>query len=332
MVKISDYFRIVRGNATHLSTRLDSHDKEAVRLISSTSQNNGGNKMVFPETEETIYDHVITINNNGSIGYVFWHPYKFIASSDVTIIQLRSGTLNTYTALYLKTAIELQKNKFAYGYKISDDRLQNLMINVPITKNHHLDFKAMETVIKSKFSDLPVTKETKNSIEKSLSLMDINWKQFTVKEVLGTPLSGNDLPKYLRTEGTTPFVGSSASNNGLTGFIKKGDYTPKKYATNSISINRNGSVGYAFYHPYEAYFSGDTRYLKLSKNKNITPAIAIFITVAISQQKTQFGYGFKLGTKRLNNLIINLPVDKNGSPNWKFMDKYINSLPNSDLI
>ena len=51
------------------------------------------------------------------------------------------------------------------------------------------------------------------------------------------------------------FIGATATNNGVTDFV---DYTrkEKKVAAGVIGVNRNGSVGYAFYYPYQAYFSG----------------------------------------------------------------------------
>ncbi|MBM7545015.1 hypothetical protein JOC59_001753 [Weissella beninensis] len=66
----------------------------------------------------------------------------------------------------------------------------------------------------------------------------------------------------------------------------------------------------------------------------LTVEVGIFLATAISQQKSQFGYGFKLGTERLKNLLINLPMmtDNSNYPDFKFMKDYINSLPNGDLL
>lgn len=86
MIRLGDYFTIIRGNAKNLTDKQSSTDIKAVRLLSATSDNNGGSKFVIPQSDETVYSNTITINNNGSVGYVFYHPYKFIASSDVTII------------------------------------------------------------------------------------------------------------------------------------------------------------------------------------------------------------------------------------------------------
>ena len=37
-------------------------------------------------------------------------------------------------------------------------------------------------------------------------------------------------------------------------------------------------------------------------------------------------------SKNMKKMSIKLPADKNGNPDWDYMEKYIKSLPYSDLI
>lgn len=87
-----------------------------------------------------------------------------------------------------------------------------------------------------------------------------------------------------------------------------------------ISVNRNGSVGYSFYHSYPALFGNDTRKLipKYSDDH-----VAKFISFMISSQKEKYGYGYKMGTARLKRQKILLPINKDESINYDFMKKYI---------
>lgn len=332
MIKLGDYFNFKRGNATEISTKINSNSIDSVRLISATGYNNGGEISVIPGKKETIYENKITVGNNGSIGLgkAFFHPYKFIATSDVTVIFPIDGhNINLYEGLYLKTAMEKQKDQFAYGFKLSNERLKNLEVHLPVKTNNVIDWDKMNHTIRKLSDKVQHFGETNNSLDKSLDLSSRNWKSFSISNIFGKPISGNDYPQYLRIGGSTPFIGSSSKNNGITDYIGKTKYSNKKISKNVISVNRNGSVGYSFYHPYEAYFSGDTRYLKLD---NINKYIALFMTTVIMQQKDKFNYGFKLGSERLSSLKINLPVNMNGNPDWIFMEKYIKSLPNADFI
>ncbi|WP_251575665.1 restriction endonuclease subunit S [Limosilactobacillus agrestimuris] len=330
-IRVGDFFKVKRGNVKNLTGR-QNIGKTGVRLISATGFNNGGEISVKPKPGETIYENKLAIGNNGSVGLgkAFFHPYKFIATSDVTIIYPKDKhNINLEEGLYLATSLEQQRSKFAYGFKLSNERLKNLIINLPLDDNGKLDWKKMAQKVKSVRSGIQQFPITKNKMRDSISLNEKKWKQFTIKNIFGSPKSGKDYPQYLRIEGSTPFIGSSSQNNGITGFINLADNSPKSFEKNVISVNRNGSVGYSFYHPYLAYFSGDTRYFKLPiQNKYI----ALFLTTIIMQQKKQFGYGFKLGTNRIKELRINLPVNEIGEPDWKFIKNYMKSLPNADLI
>lgn len=120
-----------------------------------------------------------------------------------------------------------------------------------------------------------------------------------------------------------PYVGRTRFNNGVTDYITKTDNTPNTIYKNVIAVNRNGSTDYAFYHQYQAYFSGGVRVIRM---KHLNYAVGLFICTCIRQQRHQFNYGFELGRKRLLNLKINLPVTSTGEPDWKFMTDYMESM------
>lgn len=94
-------------------------------------------------------------------------------------------------------------------------------------------------------------------------------------------------------------------------------------------MNRNGSVGYSFYHPYKALFSNDTRKIRLEGK---TYYQNLFISNQLSMQKEKYGYGYKMGTERLKRQKIMLPTKDKLSPDWDFMDRYMRELENSMII
>ncbi len=65
---------------------------------------------------------------------------------------------------------------------------------------------------------------------------------------------------------------------------------------------------------------------------NLTPAIALFITTLIRQEKYRFNYGRKWHMDRMKESCIRLPVKTDGTPDWNFMEQYIKSLPYSSQI
>lgn len=96
-----------------------------------------------------------------------------------------------------------------------------------------------------------------------------------------------------------------------------------------ISVNRNGSVGYAFYHPYLALFGNDTRKLR---PKYPNKYISLFITVCIEKQRIKYGYGYKMGTARLKKQKILLPVNSENKPDWPAIERYMQHLELQKII
>ena len=154
-------------------------------------------------------------------------------------------------------------------------------------------------------------------------LNDVDWKEIFIEEVAEI-YSGKDIYERERTIGNTPYITATANNNGIGYFVGNENKTME---SECISVNRNGSVGYAFYHCYEALYGNDTRKLKpFIKNKYT----ALFITHAITSQKDKYGYGYKMGTGRLKRQKIMLPVS-DGEVNYKYMENFIKNIEQKQI-
>ena len=143
-----------------------------------------------------------------------------------------------------------------------------------------------------------------------------DWKGFFVEDVV-TILPGRDIYDAERIPGKTPYVSSSSVNNGICHFVNNANDTLE---ANCISVNRNGSVGFAFYHPYEALFSNDCRKLRPKYEGNY---ISLFIATQITAQRNKYSYGYKMGTARLKRQKIMLPTTDNGTPDYDYMEQYV---------
>jgi len=148
---IYDLFNLVRGNATDLSKRsLQELSKDSYAVISAKDQNNALLGFSKLKNGEVVYKNVITVNNNGSVGYSFYHAYTFIASSDVSVLtpkcDIDPAAMIFITRCLQNVAIE----KFAYGYKAANDRLRKTKILLPINDNGTPNFQFMEGYIKER--------------------------------------------------------------------------------------------------------------------------------------------------------------------------------------
>ena len=70
----------------------------------------------------------------------------------------------------------------------------------------------------------------------------------------------------------------------------------------------------------------------LIRNKKLNKYNGLFICTVLNQDVYKYSYGRARILDKIKQEIIKLPVDKNGNPDWDYMEKYIKSLPYSDLI
>lgn len=150
----------------------------------------------------------------------------------------------------------------------------------------------------------------------NLSLDNQNWKAFFIEDVAEIN-SGKDIYERERIEGSIPYITATANNNGIGYFVANEN---DSLESGCLSVNRNGSVGYCFYHPYKALYGNDTRKLRPKINNKY---VSLFISICITRQREKYGYGYKMGTGRLKRQRILLPVDEYNNPNWAFMEAYM---------
>lgn len=148
------------------------------------------------------------------------------------------------------------------------------------------------------------------------SLKARSWDAFFIEDIAEI-VSGRDIYEKERMDGLVPYITATANNNGIGYFVANNNETLE---SGCLSVNRNGSVGYCFYHPYEALYGNDTRKLRPYKNNRY---VALFISLCITKQRDKYGYGYKMGTGRLKRQKILLPVDASGNPDWDFMESYM---------
>lgn len=289
-------------------------------FIGATDNNNGITEFVS-NTNVSEDCNVLGVNYNGSVVENFYHPYTCIFSDDVKRFQTKQVQGNKYIYLFMKTVILQQKCKYAYGYKFNEKRMQKQSLLLPVDESGNPDYAFMEQYIKEREQQIiqNYIDYIGNNIQIEGGITPLNqkdWKEFFVEDVV-TILPGRDIYDAERIPGKTPYVSSSSVNNGICHFVNNANDTLE---ANCISVNRNGSVGFAFYHPYEALFSNDCRKLRPKYESNY---ISLFIATQITAQRNKYSYGYKMGTARLKRQKIMLPTTDNGTPDYDYMEQYV---------
>ena len=302
------------------------HTEGTVPYVSSTALNNGVDGFIGNDGSVRKFEDCITIANSGSVGSAFFHQYEFVASDHVT--QLKRKGLDKYAYLFMVPIINRLSEKYSFNREINDERIKREKLLLPVNKEGEIDFGFMSSFMQDVEADilkttLKVFKKRLNANENKMG--GVKWQAFFLEEIAQIS-SGKDIYERERTSGQTPYVTATANNNGIGYFVGNQNETLEK---GSLSVNRNGSVGYCFYHPYEALYGNDTRKLKPVKNNKY---ISLFISMCITNQRAKYGYGYKMGTGRLKRQKILLPVDSNKQPNWEYMETYMQNLEQKQLL
>ena len=119
--------------------------------------------------------------------------------------------------------------------------------------------------------------------------------------------------------GNIPYVGATNKNNGTMAFCGNLEKTTKGNCIVFV-CDGQGSVGYSFY-KHENFVGSTT--LKVGRNQYINKYNALFITTALDKNRIIYSFGYKRNEERLKNETVFLPVDKDGNPDYDFMEQFI---------
>ena len=153
----------------------------------------------------------------------------------------------------------------------------------------------------------------------NLSLDSRNWKEFFLEDIVSIN-GGKRLTKADMQLGNMPFIGASELNNGITAFTCS---INESLDNNVLGVNYNGSVGFAFYHPYRAIFSDDVKRIKWKSSLHNNRYTLLFLASMIGQQKCKYAYGYKFNSQRMKRQKILLPIQSNNTIDWGFMEAYM---------
>ena len=297
--------------------------------ITCAATNNGLDDIY--DNEATEMGDVLTVDS-ATDGVIFYQPYNFIATDHVEKISIKGKQKMTKgIGLFLKTNIEKAKsNKYGYGYKFSQTRIKKQIIKLPIDSQGNPNWQFMEEYIKQKEKKLAeiIVKYYRQKMDNMIgggvqqgSLKDIEWKEFFFSDIFEDIQRGKRLIKSNQLEGNVPYISSTAFNNGVDNFIDNKENVRK--FNNNITLANSGSVGTAFYQPYEYIASDHVTALKLKKGNKY---IYLFLASVIKKVEEKYSFNREINDIRIKREKILLPIDDKGEPNWAYMESYIKNI------
>ncbi len=315
-----DVFTIKRGDRLRRIDQISGN----IAYISSSKNNNGIDNYILPPDNMDIFENCLTLSNSGSIGYCFYHPYKFVSSDHCTIIKIKDDTvlMDIHIGLFLKPIIETMRHKYSFGREISNDRLKKETVILPVTNKGKVDWNFIKNFMMNVSKTSSFSNTEINTIKNKIGLKIDDWKEYKLIDLFDVK---GAKPSYTKQEvfpGDYLYITTSNKNNGVASMshIEHED-------ANVITID-SATDGMAFYQEFK-FVGSDHVEVLTPKSNFMNKYIGLFIITILNLQVAKYGYGRKRAQKRIKEETLRLPVDKNDNPDWQFMENYIKSLPYS---
>lgn len=318
---------------------IDNYKIGNIPYVATSSSNNGVTGFVsYNDISEVSKGNAITINPIG--GEAYYQKSNFIGRgySGASVIALYNDYLNHYNSLFICPIIETSsKDRASYGTLLNGDRLLKTKFKLPINLQGTPDWEYMTELGKNiyfqskefiyKYISNKHTQLSKELYGKEeLTLSNREWLPFRIGKIFTTIQRGKRLTKANQISGNKPYISSTALNNGVDSFI--GNETNVRVSGQDITIANSGSVGNAFYHPYE-YVASD--HVHSLGNVKYNEYQYLFIVTMLNRLQTKYHFNYEINDKRLKSDKLMLPVTNEGELDLAFMEDYMKRIEYEQL-
>ena len=302
--------------------------------VARGSSNNGIKGYI---TENPVYlNKGNTISIGQDTGTVYYQQEPYFTGDKIKIAELKGHKLTEKIAIYFIVSIRKKFSEFKWGQNsFNESILLDLPLLLPVNTKFEIDFDYMESYIReleqerireldaylkaTGLNDYELTPEEKNSIE-IMQNGGIKYNKFRIGDLFDIR-KGKRLTKADQTSGSTPFIGSTDSNNGLTGYIGQSPI----FNSPAITVNYNGSVGKSYYQEQDFWASDDVNVLYL-KGSSLSELLYGYLGTVLEKSSKKYSYTFKWNLERMKESFIILPVDQNDNIDYKFMTLFIKAI------
>lgn len=308
-MRVKDLFTLHQGNGFELiNMELDKSSK--INFIARTSENNGVTARIKAINTPPFPAGYITVALGGSVLSSFVQTEAFYTGFHVMVLQPKTD-MSLEEKLFYCHCIKMNAYRYQYGRQ-ANKTLKNLeMPDLPHwLKTYKIDYSKITTRIQKK--ELP---------------FDIaNWHKFKLNDIFEIEGTKTTKPETLGKYGAGeyPYITTQASNNGVGGFYNY--YTE----TGNVLVIDSAVAGFCSFQ--DKNFSASDHVEKLVPKFAMNKYTALFLSTIINRENFRYNYGRKFNQMKIKNTDIKLPVDKNGNPDWYYMENYIKALPYSDKI
>jgi restriction endonuclease S subunit len=325
MKRLNEIFFIRYGSQLDLNkcSICDENDTTGYNFVNRSNKNCGVSARILEiDNKKPFEAGLITVAMGGSVLSSFVQQEAFYTGQNVKVLKPKNP-MSLITKLYYCHCIESNKFRFSTFGREANYSFDSLMVpdhdELPCwLENYKIDYSLLDT----------------NTRHEHILLDTKNWKRFYLKNLFiykrGKGITKTEIDNY---PGIIPCVQSGEINNGIIGFMNselKNDKNHSFVTAPFLSVARSGTSGCVNVQDEDSYL-GDSAYALKLKDKNKENIYRyLFLAVILDMERYRYTYGRKVSIEKYIETYVSLPADKDGEPDWQFMENYIKNLPYSE--
>lgn len=309
---IGELFNVVKGTRLTKAAMLPGD----IRFIGSSAINNGVTGYIGND-EHLHPANTITVCYNGSVGESFYQDEPFWASDDVNVLYPKFD-MTRNIALFITPLLRTVGRRYSYIDKWKQNTMVSDLIPLPVCDDGLPDWSHMDAVMAKVTEDVDVyVSKISGSIENRHPIDRSGWREFRIGELFRVE-KGSRLTKADMVPGSTPFIGATLENNGITAHIGNTEHVhPGGLMT--VAYDGQKAMGKAFYQPVPFWASDSINVLY--PNFELDENIALFLIPLFWEASKPFSYDDKWGKEAMERTMIPLPANEAGNPDWQQIEK-----------
>lgn len=256
----------------------------------------------------------------------FRQELPFYSGRDIYYLDTRQ--LSGNACRFLTAILDTITSRYPYNYGLFPDLLKEELIKLPVTPSGDPDWAYMDAYMSGILTEEQAYADELNSHEWHRHSIDSGaWRKYRIGDLFdirkGTRLTRADM-----RPGTTPFIGATLENNGITAFVGNDEHI---HPGNTITVAYNGqkATGKAFWQPVPFWASDDVSVLY--PKFEMTREIALFLAPIFWEVGRPYAFADKWRSEVMADDELPLPSTPSGEPDWNRMDAYMSRLVDEEV-
>ena len=323
-------FKISNSKPYHKANlTISSH---GIPYVTRTSINNGLEDLISDGNYEKNPKNTISLGAENAD--FFFQGIEYVSGNKMYCISNNQITREVGLFLVQVFRQSIKECGFGYGKGLTGTRFKNRYVMLPIDENNNPNWYFMEEYIKERENKQrqDLSEYYKNRLLDLVIcpevLTDVKWGEFSLRNLF-TLERGNQNNMSICETGEIPLISAKKIDNGVKAFIS--DNGKKLFEGHILTLNNDGDggVGIAYYQANKMAL--DTHVTALIPIIHINRSSLLFISKTITIQRDKFSHGYSLNNNRMKAQKIVLPLDKDGNPNWSYMDNFIKNIEQKQI-